>query len=134
VKKKESRPFFILGKNIAERRDRLGLTQDQFAHKVGTSTTGLKNIERGVAEGRIETRLAIADALRCSLSDLYKDPKRPDFGDFKGAGDFLSAYAACNPVLQRIVYALVYKDENLFSMEDLPLDLSKFFQKIQKVI
>jgi transcriptional regulator with XRE-family HTH domain len=50
------------------------MSQDAFADLAGVAIGTLKNIERGVTEGWIESRIAIANALQLNLSDLYYDP------------------------------------------------------------
>lgn len=71
MKKLKDRPHIKLGQFIARRRDSLGWTQERLADESGVTLTVIKDMERGVKEGRLDTRRAIVKALGCSLSDLY---------------------------------------------------------------
>lgn len=61
----------LLARNIITRRKALGLNQAALAHAVGVHVNTIKDIERGLSEGRPDTRQAIATALGCSVSDLF---------------------------------------------------------------
>ncbi|NJM09403.1 MAG: helix-turn-helix domain-containing protein [Bdellovibrionaceae bacterium] len=63
-----------MGQIIAKRREALGKTQEDLAFDSGVGLTILKNIERGVKEGRIDTRRKLVDKLGLTLSDLYSEP------------------------------------------------------------
>jgi transcriptional regulator with XRE-family HTH domain len=66
--KKEMKP---LGRTfIAERRDEMGLTQEQLAEKINLSRSMLSKIETGVQPYTQRTLEAIADALKCRPADL----------------------------------------------------------------
>lgn len=107
------RPHLILGQNIAKRRISVGFEKaEDFAHKVGIGVSGLRDIERGVSEGRYDHRLAIANCLGCSLSDLYLDPKAPPKEhDFGSIVVFLSNFASAPHDIQKLVLAVLYHDE-----------------------
>lgn len=68
----------ILARNIILRRKALGMNQEAFASKVGIGKTTLAEIETDVSEGWLSTRKAIADYLKCSVEDLYKNPDAKD--------------------------------------------------------
>lgn len=46
-----------------------------LAEKVGVHFNVIRNIERGINEGSVSTRQAIADALGVSVTELYKTTK-----------------------------------------------------------
>ena len=75
MKKQKVRPFLKLGKNLATLRERRGWTQDDLAHKSGVVLGVIKDIERGVKEGRYQTRVDLVATLGCSLADLYDESK-----------------------------------------------------------
>ncbi len=62
------RPF---GQRVQTLRKRQGLTQEELAQQIGKSVDTISNIERGFSSTRIETAVAIADALGTTLSDLF---------------------------------------------------------------
>lgn len=70
------RPHVLLGKSISKRRRSLGHKAEFFAEMAGIGITTLRDIERGVSEGHLSTREAIAQALGCSVADLYQDPEK----------------------------------------------------------
>lgn len=74
MKKSAERLHVALGENIAARRKKLGLNQETMAHDAKIGISALKDIERGVSEGTVKTRLAIAKFLKCRLGDLYFSP------------------------------------------------------------
>lgn len=113
MKKTKKKPFLTLGRNIANRRERLGLNQDSFADKIGLAVSSYKDIERGVSEGHIDTRIAIASKFNCSIAELYSDGTEP--ANFSAAGAFLSKFASLSPKLQKIVWAIVFEDPELYS-------------------
>ena len=47
-----------VGKRIKQRREQLGLTQEQFAEKLGVATNYISTIERGASFPRYEKRLS----------------------------------------------------------------------------
>ena len=62
-----------IGKRIKERREELGLTQEEFAEKVGFATHYLSTIERGAAFPRYEKLIALLDGLECSADAIFCD-------------------------------------------------------------
>ena len=61
-----------VGKRIKQRREQLGLTQEQFAEKLGVATNYISTIERGASFPRYEKLVAIINALETSrVQKLY---------------------------------------------------------------
>lgn len=60
--------------NIADRvrvkRNRLGLSGPELANKVGVTSTFIYDIESGKKKPSVETLIALADALECTVNDL----------------------------------------------------------------
>lgn len=56
-----------------------GLSALALAEKAGIPYPTLRDIEAGYSGGHIETRKAIANALGCSMADLYKEPDPDSF-------------------------------------------------------
>ena len=67
------RNFAGLGAAISKRRKALRMTQEQLASLSGIAQPNLANIERGLADGRLDTYLKI-----CSLVgiDLFAVPRK----------------------------------------------------------
>ena len=59
-----------VGKRIKQRREQLGLTQEQFAEKLGVATNYISTIERGASFPRYEKLVAIINALETSADDV----------------------------------------------------------------
>lgn len=69
--KKESKSLGqLLGKNIAERRIALGLTQSEFAEKLGADTVTVSRFERGSHLPSLQRLEKIADTLGVPLAEL----------------------------------------------------------------
>lgn len=67
---KSQRPTLSI--NISKRRKSMGFSQDELARLVGVHVNTIKDIERGLSEGRPDTRQAIATVLKCDVWELLK--------------------------------------------------------------
>ena len=72
-----------IGRRIKECRENLGLTQEQFAEKVGMASNYISTVERGASFPRCENLIAIinglgvsADAIFCDVIDQPTDFKK----------------------------------------------------------
>lgn len=61
-----------VGSNIKERRNALGMTQQQLAEKVSVEQSLICQIERGSKTPNLALGKEIADALHCTLDELVK--------------------------------------------------------------
>ena len=61
------------GLRIKEHRERLGLTQDEFAEKVGLAVNYISRIERGEAFPRYENMISIINGLEVSADAIFCD-------------------------------------------------------------
>ncbi len=59
--------FAQIAERVAERRNELGLSQQQLATLTGTTQSAIARLEKGGRPPRIDTLLRIADALDCDL-------------------------------------------------------------------
>jgi transcriptional regulator with XRE-family HTH domain len=67
-----------VGSIIAERRNRLGLSQSELAEKVGINQESLSKMENGKISPKFERLQRFADALDCRVEDLFKfKPRQP---------------------------------------------------------
>jgi transcriptional regulator with XRE-family HTH domain len=63
-------PKSIVGSNIRARRDQLGLTQEQAAHRAGIHPVEYARAERGVRDLRVSTVVKIAHGLNVPAGQL----------------------------------------------------------------
>ena len=63
--------FKQLGKTVRDRRDELGLTQQQVADKARLNRSYICDVERGTRNVSLEAIAKIAEALELSLADLF---------------------------------------------------------------
>lgn len=70
VKKSSTSLGVLLGKNIADRRNALGLTQAEFAEKLGADTVTVSRFERGSHLPSLLRLERIADVLGIPLAEL----------------------------------------------------------------
>ena len=62
-----------IGKWIKEQRERLGLTQDKFAERLGVATNYISTIERGASFPRCEKLIAIINGLETTADAIFCD-------------------------------------------------------------
>jgi transcriptional regulator with XRE-family HTH domain len=62
-----------IGKRIKEQREAIGLTQEEFAEKIGVATNYISTIERGASFPRCEKLIAIINGLECSADAIFCD-------------------------------------------------------------
>ena len=62
-----------IGKRIKERRESLGLTQEEFALRLGLTTNYISTIERGASFPRCEKLIAILNGLEASADAVFCD-------------------------------------------------------------
>lgn len=62
-----------IGERIKQCRESLGLTQEQFAEKLGLTTNYISTIERGASFPRYEKLIAIINGLETSADAIFCD-------------------------------------------------------------
>lgn len=62
-----------IGKRIKQCREKLGLTQEQFAEKLGLTTNYISTLERGASFPRCEKLIAIINGLEVSADAIFCD-------------------------------------------------------------
>lgn len=62
-----------IGKRIKERRERLGLTQEQFAEKTGLTPNYISTLERGASFPRCDKLILIMNALETNADAIFCD-------------------------------------------------------------
>ena len=67
----------VIGENTRKYRERAGLTQAALAEQVGVGTAFISRVERGQKRMRIDTMMAVAQALNVSVDLLlYEENTR----------------------------------------------------------
>lgn len=61
------------GKRVREQRKLLGLTQEQFAEKIGLTPNFISTVERGIAFPRYDKLIAIINGLEVSADAIFCD-------------------------------------------------------------
>ena len=62
-----------IGKRIKERREQLGLTQEQLAEKLGLATHYISTVERGTTFPRCEKLILLLNGLETSADAIFYD-------------------------------------------------------------
>lgn len=62
-----------IGERIKQCREKLGLTQDQFAERLGLTTNYISTVERGASFPRCEKLIAIINGLEVSADAIFCD-------------------------------------------------------------
>lgn len=66
--------------HIRERRLRLGISQTELAAEVRVNQTAISQWERGVVTPSLDNAKRLADALGCTIDDLYADEPGKEAG------------------------------------------------------
>lgn len=67
----------IVAANIRNRRKRMGLTQAEFAERIGILPDSLCRIEKGAVAPKFNRLTSIATELGCSVPDLFRTDGEP---------------------------------------------------------
>lgn len=67
----------IIGKRIKERRKALKMTQKELGEKIGCAEITIRQYENGRYSPKIDTRIALANALGVSYTDLFVPDQTP---------------------------------------------------------
>lgn len=62
-----------IGERIKQCREQLGLTQEQFAERLGLTTNYISTVERGASFPRCEKLIAIINGLETSADAIFGD-------------------------------------------------------------
>lgn len=62
-----------IGRRIKQCREKLGLTQDEFAERLGYTTNYISTVERGASFPRCEKLIAIINGLETSADSIFCD-------------------------------------------------------------
>lgn len=62
-----------IGKRLKQRREALGLTQEQFAEKIGVTSNYISSLERGMSFPRYENLILILNGLETSADAIFCD-------------------------------------------------------------
>ena len=65
------------GRQVRTLRHRLGITQEEAAHRAGLHVTYISGIERGVRNPSLKNIKAVADALEVPVAELFGFERHP---------------------------------------------------------
>ena len=103
----QCRLIIVLGRNIAERRRALGMTQKFLAIQLGISQEALGKIEKGKMAPKIARLEDIARELRCSVPYLMTDFSDRNSTSFDDMPALKQAFMAQPPRLRQAVFDLL---------------------------
>lgn len=63
----------MIGKKIKERREELGLSQEQLAKMIGVTKSAVSNYEINISSPKEKVLFKLFDALKCDANFLYED-------------------------------------------------------------
>lgn len=93
-----------LSKNLADRRKKLGLTQDKVAGRVGLDTESISRFERGKTLPSLATLERLAIGLETTVADLLSEYPGSAYAPAERIGGLL---AQMEPGLQEEVVAVI---------------------------
>ncbi len=67
----------LVGRNIAERRKQIGMTQEGLGEILGITGAAMSRIESGQTTPRFSRLEDLADALHCQVADLFRSQEQP---------------------------------------------------------
>jgi len=97
-----------IGKRIKERRDALGLTQEQLAKIIGVTKGSIANYENQVSHPKEPILYKLFDALQCDANNLFQD-EMGEIGTTKKAPDIIaeSKYQSIIDLLDKLTFEQV---------------------------
>ena len=95
----------IVGANIAQRRKRIGMTQDALAERLKISGASLSRIENGLAAPRFSRLEDLAAILGCPVADLFRKRDEPLRVKLETIEDMLRALPAA--AQEDLVYLMI---------------------------
>lgn len=93
--------YIVIGSRIRQYRQERGITQEDLAFQINSSTAYISNIERGIKKPSLEKLVVIAEVLHVTVNDfIYSLPysANPNF-DL----DFQYIISLCTPEKQKII-------------------------------
>jgi len=93
--------YYVIGSRIRQYRQERGITQEDLAFQISTSTAYISSIERGLKKPSLEKLVMIAEVLHVTINDLiYTLPcsTNPNF-DL----DFQYLISLCTPEKQKTI-------------------------------
>ena len=62
--------YYVIGSRIRQYRQELGITQEDLALQINTSTAYISNIERGLKKPSLQKLVEIADVMHVTVNDF----------------------------------------------------------------
>ncbi len=102
--KREGNLAVLLGQAIMKRRQRLGMTQLEFAEKLGVEQHSVSRMEKGIISPKMARLRDVADILDCTVADLFRQTDAPAYAK---AREICHMIEELSPDMQNIVVELV---------------------------
>ena len=91
--------YAIVGSRIRKFRSNQGITQEELAFRINTSTSYISNIERGIKKPSLQKLIEIAEAIHVTINELIYDPASE--GDIYFDKELIRIIACCDPEKQK---------------------------------
>ena len=91
--------YIVIGSRIRKFRQERGITQEDLAFQVNTSTAYISNIERGIKKPSLQKLAEIADVLHVTVNDFIYISPNTDNPNFDR--DLQYMISMCTPEKQR---------------------------------
>lgn len=101
----------LIGENIRQTRESLGLSQSDLAKKSGLTVQSISRIETGKSNPRWANLDTIAEALGVSIDRLFGIYPDDRVKALSSALEFLAKFQGLSRPCQMVVLALVFDDE-----------------------
>jgi len=93
-----------IGIEIAQKRDKLGISQNELSKSMGMSVNTISNIERGEHPGHIDNIIKLCYYLDISIDPLITGIKEYDMPIFSGEfSKYKCSFEKLSPQLKRVV-------------------------------
>ena len=95
---------YLVGTTIMSKRKHKGLSQAELAERLGIEQHSLSRLERGIFSPKLSRLQSIADALDCSVAELFSNVESPTKVHAEIIADLIDDI---DPELQKIIVELV---------------------------
>jgi transcriptional regulator with XRE-family HTH domain len=100
----------VFGRRLNAIRKAKGLSLQTLADDSGVAKNSIGPIENGKGNPQIETLKDLAETLGAPFALYIGEPPTGEAPSFSAAADFLARFEDLEPVFQRMVLTLIYKD------------------------
>jgi transcriptional regulator with XRE-family HTH domain len=95
-----------VGERVRGRRKKLGLTQEELAHRANIHTSYIGQLERGLRQPSLRVLACVAEALEMQLADLLRERPRADSPLLR---ELQRTLGTLSPAQQQVILDIVKK-------------------------